>query len=54
VAQTRRNSIARKESPSVVPLQVSIYDATKPQGREFVLDAKALNGNPFDGRTFGR
>lgn len=28
--------------------------ATKPKGGQFVLHAKALHGNPFDGHTLGR
>jgi IS5 family transposase len=27
--------------------------ATKPKGGQFVLDAKAPHGNPFDGHTLG-
>jgi hypothetical protein len=27
--------------------------ATKPKGGQFVLHAKALHGNPFDGHTLG-
>jgi hypothetical protein len=28
--------------------------ATAPRGGQFVLHAKALHGNPYDGHTFGR
>ena len=37
-----------------VRLQASVATpATKPKGGQFVLHAKALHGNPFDGHTLG-
>ena len=40
--------------PRTVRCKVSIATpATKPKGGRFVLHAKALHGNPFDGHTLG-
>ena len=43
---TRAWSIDRLQS-------IDRHPTTKPKGRQFVLHAKALHGNPFDGHTLG-
>jgi transposase, IS5 family len=45
---------ARAHELSECGCKVSIATpATAPRGRQFVLHAKALHGNPYDGHTFG-
>jgi hypothetical protein len=44
----------RLQEPAPAKAGVSIATpATKPKGGQFVLHAKALHGNPFDGHTLG-
>src|SRR5437016_11803460 len=46
---------AKAQAPYEFGCKVSIATpATKPKGGQFVLHAKALHGNPFDGHTLGR
>jgi IS5 family transposase len=44
----------RLQEPALAKAGVSIANpATQPKGGQFVLHAKALHGNPFDGHTLG-
>jgi IS5 family transposase len=44
----------KARAPSEFGCKVSVATrATKPKGGQFVLHAKALHGNPFDGHTLG-
>ena len=44
----------RLQEPAPAKAGVSVATpATKPKGGQFVLHAKALHGNPFDGHTLG-
>src|SRR5438270_2090908 len=48
-------SKGKARAPYEFGCKVSIATpATKPKGGQFVLHAKALHGNPFDGHTLGR
>jgi IS5 family transposase len=51
----RSSASARvKRAPYEFGCKVSIATpVTSPKGRQFVLHAKALHGNPFDGHTLG-
>ena len=46
----------QRQSPGAVRVRLQGFvatPATKPRGGQFVLHAKALHGNPFDGHTLG-
>jgi transposase, IS5 family len=46
--------LAKARTPYEFGCKVSIVTpVTKPKGGQFVLHAKALHGNPFDGHTLG-